>query len=413
VATTLFLLSAVATNYSGAEDLGAQGNGAHTTFALGTARGAGLTNATTNTLTGPTTGIEVQVSASRAVWISEPVSADVTISGTITANIWASENNMSANVAINVYLYILRADGSKQLIVQSTRTTELAVTTNAVNNFTTGMTSGAYTGQTLNRGDRLCVIVFGDDAGVMATGFTFQLGYNGATGAADGDTFITLTENLTFETLTTPAGSQVFLTDTASDVVTASVDREAWTSRGGGVVNDVTNTAAGWVTPGVHMTDTAGGTVVDWFTKPLAAFTLGGVARANTRALESSTAANCGLRVEIARVDGDGTNPTVWASACLSPAASSSGELSTTEVAREAWVTGDDLAVSEGQRLRIRVYLEDITISPLVTGHTATFFYNGTSAAASGDSYVTFPQTLTESSPATPQALRTQARYGF
>ena len=58
-------------------------------------------------------------------------------------------------------------------IVRSTRVTELA-TSRAANNFTTGMTSGGYTGQTLNRGDRLRIRVFGDDAGTMAAGFTFN-----------------------------------------------------------------------------------------------------------------------------------------------------------------------------------------------------------------------------------------------
>ena len=75
----------------------------------------------------------------------------------------------------------------------------------------------------------------------------------------------------------------MYLTDTASAVSTASVDREAWTSRGAGVQTDVRNTAAGWTAP-LQLTDTAGGTVVDWFTRPLTAFTLTGMAVANLRA---------------------------------------------------------------------------------------------------------------------------------
>ena len=117
-----------------------------------------------------------------------------------------------------------------------------------------------------------------------------------------------LTVRLTFAGATTT----LYLTDTASAVSTASVDREAWTSRGAGVQTDVTNTTAGWTAP-IQMTDTAGGTVVDWFTKPLQAVTLGGLAVANLRALESNALANASPRCQVARVDNDGTNATVWA----------------------------------------------------------------------------------------------------
>ena len=160
----------------------------------------------------------------------------MTISGTITGNIWAAENNMSANVAINVIVDMIRANATATRnsntmvqIAKSTFGTEMAVTTRAANNFTVTPTSTR-----VNRGDRLRVRVFGDDAGTMATGFTFNASYNGTSAAADGDSYVTFTENFTFESA--PAGSVLYLTDTASDVSTATIDREAWTSRGGGVV---------------------------------------------------------------------------------------------------------------------------------------------------------------------------------
>src|SRR5262245_19065033 len=73
---------------------------AWTSFALLTSKGAGAAGAgTSNTVTGPTSGVEIVTSALPIEWFSEPLAADVTISGTVTFNVWMSENNMSANVA--------------------------------------------------------------------------------------------------------------------------------------------------------------------------------------------------------------------------------------------------------------------------------------------------------------------------
>ena len=220
----------------------------------------------------------------------------------------------------------------------------------------------------------------------MGSGFTLTFWYDGPTAAASGDSYLTLTENLTF--VAEPAGTQVFPTDTASPVSTASVDREAWTSRGAGVQTDVTNTATGPTAP-IQVTDTAGGTVVDWFTRPLTAFTLGGAVRCNVRGLQSATTANTSFRCEIAVVAGDGTGATVWATG------ESPVELGATEAARSFLVSGDDVAVSGGQRLRVRLYIDDYGEGQMASGQTVTLFYAG-AAAATGDTYLTFTQTLTE-----------------
>jgi len=359
-----------------------------------TTRGSGVEALSTRTVTGPTNGVEVSPGTNdrQYEWITEPVSADVTISGAVTGNIWASESNMSANVAINFVVDVIRAtDNAIVQIVKSARVTEVAITTRAVNNFTA--TPGA--GVTVNRGDRIRVRIFGDDAGTMASGFTFNVGVDGTSAAADGDTYITFTETFGFES--DPSGTTLYLTDTASDVATASVDREAWTSRGGGVVDDVTNTATGWTAP-IQTTDTAGGTVVDWFTKQLEAFTLTGKAQLNLRAKCSNLASDASMKAEIARVDSDGTNPTVYASWCISPVVSDNifAALSTTEAAYTVWLSGDSLAFTDGQRIRVRLYVDDMSIDPLVTGHTVTTYYNGTSGGASGDTFLILEQTVTE-----------------
>jgi len=399
MATKLFFRNTAAVSHLGTDNT--KLNGASLGWAaeeLSLTAGASLVAVNANTVTGPTDGVEMQTGAEPREWISPPLSADVTISGAVTGNLWASETNMSANVAINFVVDVIRStDNSIVQIVKSARVTEVAVTTRAVNNFTA--TPGA--GVLVNRGDRIRVRVFGDDSSTMATGFAFSFGYNGGTGGADGDSFVTFTETFVFESA--PAGSTIYFTDTVSDVATAAVDREAWTSRGAGVVNDVTNTAAGWTAP-IQITDTAGGTVAEWYTKQLQAFTLGGACQFNIRALESNAAANASMKVEVAKTNSTGGDPVVLGVACLDAALGASliGELSTSETAATAFVGVDDTAISDGERLRFRLFVDDTSLLVLVTGHTVTFFYNGTSGGASGDSFVTLPQTVTEFVASTP-----------
>jgi len=351
---------------------------------MDTGRGAGIVALITSTVTGPTAGIEVATAGGLPRhFISPPLDADVTIAGTITFNLWALESSMSANVAINCVIdKIDGATGAFTQIVKTARTIELG-TAAAAENFTATPTSTAC-----KKGDRLRVRVFGDDAGTMASGFTFSFDTDAASAGVDGDSYVTFTETFGF-IITDPTGSQLFPTDTASDVATAAVDREAWTSRGAGVQNDVTNTAAGWTAP-IQVTDTAGGTVVDWWTKQLTAFTLGGAVLVNARLLESASAANASWRCEIVVTDSDGSNPVVWAvNAFLS-------ELSMTEAADQMYLSGDDVSVAAGQRLRLRFLLDDPADVPMAAGQTVTLFYAGTTGGASGDTYLTFTQTLTE-----------------
>ena len=362
--------------------------------ALATTRGPSLTSDTGGTVTGPTAGVELFSSPWSAAYefISPPIDADVTISGAITGNLWSLESSMNANAAINFAVYkVDRATGVQTLIVKSARTVELG-TSAAVANFTA--TPGA--GVACSKGDRLRVLVFADDAsGVnMATGFTFTLGYNGPTAAANGDSYVTFTE--TFGFLGTPSGSIIYLRDDASDVVTAKDDREAWTNRGNGSTSIVQNTATGW-TAGIHMGD------IDWFTRPLTAFTLAGIVQVEILEAAANLASKASLAVEIARVDNDGTNPLVIGRSCIRPNAGVGplGEINGGTY--EAIIGCDDTVFTDGQRIRIRLYLEDISQAPLVTGHTLTVDYAG-SSAGNDDTHIILPQTVTEFSSSTPKA---------
>jgi len=344
-----------------------------------------------STVAGPTVPLEVSPGYPRLEYISAPLSADATVSGTIAVHVWSYENNMSANATIGCVIEQLGPTGSVVAeIGRGLLGTE--VSSSAATAYDWNITP---TSTGLKKGDRLRARLYIDDAtGInMGTGYFVNFYTTGNTAGVSGDSYITLTETLSFAG-DTASGTTIYLTNTTSDVATSAVDREAWTSRGAGVQNDVTNTAAGPVSP-IQVTDTAGGTVVDWWTRGLEAFTLGGAVLVNLRAIVSNAATNAALKCEIAVTDSDGSNPVAWASALHHAEI-----IATSEAAYAFLVAGPDTSVASGKRLRIRISVDDARSDyyggDLASGYTVTTYYAGTSAGASGDSYLTFTNTLVE-----------------
>lgn len=572
MATQLFMTDNDADTHRGTNSADLSGaNVGWLVVKLQTSRGAGANTLTVNTVAGPTAGVDVSSGGDGVEWITEPVSADVTISGAITANLWGLESSMNANVAINFVVDVIRAiDNSVEQIVKSARTVELG-TSSAAANFTA--TPGA--GVTVNRGDRIRVRVFGDDsaAATMGSGFTFSFAYASSSAASNGDSYVTFTETFSFES--TPSGTTLYLTRTrptwaiendpalltaftgadedplsdggnwanlnssgnplkrVSNAAVASVagaaasywtptnygpdleayvtlvtvtgtqgilariqgeggantwdgyqvaqlagsntliqrydngaattiaqeattawgngdkigmrikgsvievwrfpsggsawqllasatdttypnagkiglyntqtngsmddlyisnisnlfTMQAWTARGAGVISCLHSSVSGWTDP-IQ--------IGEWFTKRLNAFTLEGKCQYNLRAFESVSSSFISLKGEIARVDADGTNPTVWAAWCIEPIGFDTGQLGTTEAARTVRISGDALSISNGQRLRLRIYMDNSSADAMVASRSVTFLYNGDSGGFSGDSWLILPMTISE-----------------
>jgi len=386
MATTLYPMQLQAYASTGNNDAKLNGTSSGwLPYLLTTGRGNGnVATDATPTEAGATSGVEIQLGTYPASWVTHPLAADVTISGSITFNVWAYESSMSANVAINCVLDVLDGVTGQTItqIIKTTRTTELATSTAAQN-----WAEAPGAGVACYKGDRLRLRIFGDDAGTMSSGYTFTVNYCATSAGTTGDTYITLTETATFLD-TDPTGATLYPTSTASDVSTASVDLEAWTSRGASATSSNTNTPNGWASP-IQCTATAGGTVVDWFTKQLQAFTLSGKVKANIRGY-NSTGSAANLRVEIARVESDGSSPYVWAAQTVG------GGFGIGEKKVVVTFAGPDLAFTDGQRIRIRMFIDDDALVPMVTGRTMYFVYSGPDLDASGDSWVTLPVTPVE-----------------
>lgn len=156
--------------------------------------------ATVASVNGPTNGLETGNPVNE--WISEPLAAAVTISGTITFNICALESNAMANAGLGVVVQRLNNLGAVvSTIVDSVQGTELG-TANARRTWTATPTSTA-----MQKGDRFRIRVYFDDAGgTMVTGYTLTLTYDG-TNASTGDSNVDFAETLTFMS-STPAYAQ-------------------------------------------------------------------------------------------------------------------------------------------------------------------------------------------------------------
>lgn len=164
---------------------------------LSTSRGATLTGATVATAASGTDVIWTETSGGRVLaWISEPVSNTQSVTAsTVTFNIWAIESNMNANAGGRARLYRWSANNATETLIAGPADdgVEFATTVGAMNWTTTA------TATTLLKGDRIVVRYYITGVGTMAATYTCTMGYNGTTAGANGDSYVTLTDNLVFE----------------------------------------------------------------------------------------------------------------------------------------------------------------------------------------------------------------------
>lgn len=134
---------------------------------------------------------------------------------------------------------------------------------------------------------------------------------------------------------------------------------------------------------------TSGSDALAFYTPPLKAVTLAGIVRATVWAGNNVPAANAAVRVEVAVVNGDGSNATIFGAGNVNIESLTYGGSATVDVA------GSDIAITAGQRVRVRFFADDYQ-SAMGGGTAARLYYNGTTAGTWGDTYLQFPVTLEE-----------------
>jgi len=156
--------------------------------------GAAIVTSVTNTAASGT-DIQCLTQATGGValaWISEPLSAGFTCSGTITFNIYGSESSLSANCKFRgrLYKYSGGVEGAAfATIDMSAEFPNTTVTT--ARNWT-----GTPTSTTFAAGDRIVFKLFFTNVGTMASGFTVTAHYDAATDATDGSSWVQLNETI-------------------------------------------------------------------------------------------------------------------------------------------------------------------------------------------------------------------------
>lgn len=160
----------------------------------------------------------------------------------------------------------------------------------------------------------------------------------------------------------------------------------------------VVNTVTGYTDP-VQWTVTAGGTALEFYTPTLQAVTLVGCIVPSVWFHASATWVTGG-GVEIAVCDGNGANAVVYGRGnFMVPNSTSAAAVSTV-------VAGQSTSITQGQRIRVRVYIDDQTngLGQSLSGYTATLTYSEADVGSLGDCVIVFPVTLAEYVASTPLA---------
>ncbi len=155
-------------------------------------RGRAANTATTTAVAGGT-NIQVTLTAGgQAVqWFTEPISAAVTISGTVTPNIRGLENVGTVNAAAGVL--IERCDNAGSVLSTIVPDTVVGLEYGTSESARTANITPTSTAMSV--GERIKITLKVRNAGTMAAGTVSNM-YNGLNTAATGDTYIRFTEDI-------------------------------------------------------------------------------------------------------------------------------------------------------------------------------------------------------------------------
>ena len=196
--------------------------------------------------------------------------------------------------------------------------------------------------------------------------------------------------------------TKLYLRDDVSTAAAPDTGEERRLSllRGSASVPYTKSTLAGAVTPptsATQITKAAGGAVETWYTMPLDAVTIISSVTFNIRAYESSTLANATITGVVYRTNNAGVIISTVAAALLAR-----GELGTADGAQTWTVQPAPTSLSNGDRLALRLYLDDASGQTMSSGRSVYVSVGGPTANVAGDSWL---QVLEELRPARPASV--------
>lgn len=156
-------------------------------------RGSGVATLADASATG---SVAITDDGSTPVGYAMQVNAYSATTGTYTMNHWGLESNAMANFTAGVgAVRVYDSGGTLRFSLVSVSGWGSAVEYGVASAVKTGTNAG--TAQTINSGDWIEIEPWHIAAGTAAAGFTLTFSYNGTTGAADGDSFITFPDTVT------------------------------------------------------------------------------------------------------------------------------------------------------------------------------------------------------------------------
>lgn len=160
---------------------------------------------TTTTASGTNITITATAGGQALTWFSEPLTAAVTISGSITPNIRVSE---SAN-AVNAGIALLIERTNNAGTVQSTVSARAVIGAEATTAETARTAARTPTSTAFSAGERIKFTLSVINVGTMGAG-SFNTYHDGPAGSASGDSYVTFTEDFRTDEIMEVGASEIW-----------------------------------------------------------------------------------------------------------------------------------------------------------------------------------------------------------
>lgn len=193
MATTLYL-----------RDIASTLGGAGQKAALARRGRTAVTTTTTTTASGTNITITATAGGQALSWFSEPLTAAVTISGSITPNIRCAENANTTNAGIALLIERTNNAGT----VQSTVSARAVIGAEAGTTESARTAARTPTSTSFSAGERIKFTLSVINVGTMGAG-TFTTYHDGPAAAASGDSYITFTEDFVTDEIVEVGASEV------------------------------------------------------------------------------------------------------------------------------------------------------------------------------------------------------------
>jgi len=178
--------------------------------ALSQRRGrASSTVITTTTASGTNIQVTATAGGQALTWFSEPFTADITISGTVTVNIRGLENANTTNAGRGILIERTNNAGTVLSEILSDRTVPTTITEFTTSDAANGAATYTPTSTAMVAGDRIKVTLKIRNVGTMGAG-TATISHDGAAVNAAGDTYVRFTENIFTDEVLDVSHYQVF-----------------------------------------------------------------------------------------------------------------------------------------------------------------------------------------------------------